>query len=258
MLRHIAPLLRVALLVAAGDLLTKQVAVLMLSGADTVYTSWLRLSVVHNDAAAFGLSLGAHTFEVNLIVKLGAILLMLAAARDLARIDRDAPVALGLIVGGALGNLASLLLHPAGVVDFIAVGIGHGQELVLNGADIAAYAGLALLGRTVWRVAVLARSPARAVISERLAGRAVALRLVGDREIVRSVTAHADARPLQEDELWVPRRKPGDERIVVTPIFDDQARPIGAEREEDRPRLPARVIDMHTWRATSGDSRPRD
>ncbi|MGQ0639302.1 MAG: signal peptidase II [Gemmatimonadaceae bacterium] len=253
---HIAPLLRVALLVAIGDLVTKQAAVLALAGDDAVYTSWLRLTLVHNDAAAFGISLGAYTFHVNLLVKLAAVMLMLAACRDLARIDRDAPVALGLIVGGALGNLASLLLHPAGVVDFIAVAIADGQELVLNGADIAAYAGLALLGRTVWRVVVLARSPARAVISERLAGRAVALRLLGDREIVRSVALAADARPVQADELWVPRRKPPSDLVAVTPLFDERPRSMGSNREEERPRPSARVIEMRSRRVESGESRP--
>jgi lipoprotein signal peptidase len=249
-LRPIAPLLRIALLVAVGDLLTKQAAVLALAGADAVYSDWLRLTLVHNDAAAFGISLGVYTFQLNVVVKIAAIFLMLAACRDLARIDRDAPIALGLIVGGALGNLASLLLHPAGVVDFIAVTIGGGEELVLNGADIAAYAGLALLGRTVWRVVVLARSPARAVISEHLAGRAVSLRLVGDREIVRNV-ALADAPPAQKDELWVPREKPRSDVVKVTPIFDERPRSMGSNRDDERPRVSARVIEMRSRRAPS-------
>lgn len=255
-LHHLVPLLRVALLVAAGDLLTKQAAVLMLGNDATVFSSWLRMTVVHNDAAAFGVSLGAYTYQVNLIVKLSAIFLMLAACKDLARIDRDAPIALGLIVGAALGNLASLLLQPAGVVDFIALSIGGGVELVLNGADIAAYAGLALLGRTVWRVIVLARSPACAVISEQLAGRAVALRLVGEREIVRSVVVRADATPAQEDELWTPRPKPRSDRVEVTPIFDERPRSMGVNRDEARPRISARVIDMQTRRPAIDDARP--
>lgn len=255
-LRHYAPLLRVALLVAAGDLLTKQAAVLMLASEDQTYTDWLRLTLVHNDAGAFGLSLGAHAFQVNLVVKLAAIFLMLAASRDLARIDKDAPVALGLIVGGALGNLGSLLLHPAGVVDFIALSIGAGEELVLNGADLAAYGGLALLGRTVWRVFVLTRSPARAVLSAHLAGRPVSLRLIGEREISRKVTVYADAKPPQEDELWVPRERTPRERVVVTPLFDERPRSMGTEREAERPKVSTRVIDMRTRRARTDDLRP--
>ncbi|HJU75816.1 MAG TPA: signal peptidase II, partial [Gemmatimonadaceae bacterium] len=190
-LRHAGPLFRVALLVVVGDLLTKQVAVWTLVGGDIDFASWLRFTLVHNDAAPLGMSFGAYTFHVNWIVKTSAILLMLAATRDLARIDPDVPVALGLIIGAALGNLVSLLIHAGGVVDFIAVGIGHDQEIVLNAADVAAYAGLALLARTAWRIVALARSPARAAISERLRGRDIALRLVGDREIVRTVAVGA-------------------------------------------------------------------
>lgn len=258
-IRHAAPLLRVALLIAFGDLLTKQAAVLMLASDETVYSSWLRFTLVHNDAAALGYSFGAYTFQVNLFVKIGAILLMLAAMRDLARIDPQAPVALGLIVGAALGNLASLLIHPAGVVDFIAVGIGNDQELVLNAADIAAYAGLAMLGRTAWRVLSMRRSPAHAVISERLAGRTIALRLVGDREIVRSVTALADARATEEEPLWVPRAKERITRrdeVAVTPLFDERPSSMGVRREEERPRISARVVDLRTWRAPRGEVRP--
>ncbi len=251
--RNITPLLRVALLVAVGDLLTKQMAVMMLTGNDAVFANWLRLTLVHNDAGAFGLSLGAHAFAINVVIKTGAMLLMLVASRDLARIDPDAPVGLGFIVGAALGNLASLLVNPAGVVDFIAIETGKGRELVLNAADIAAYVGLAMLGRTAWRVFSAARSPARAVISERLAGRPIALRLMGDREIVRSIATAADARPNEEDELWVPRRKPRIDRTVV-PVFDERPRSMGAMQEEP-PRV-AQVVDLRARLAAEREVRP--
>ena len=249
--RHITPLLRIALLVALGDLLTKQLAVMLLTHNDAVYASWLRLTIVHNDAGMLGYSFGAHTFAINIVIKTGAILLMLVASRDLARIDPEAPVALGFIVGAALGNLASLLVHPAGVVDFIAIATGPGRELVLNAADIAAYVGLAMLGRTAWRVLAAARSPARGVITERLAGRPVALRLMGDREIVRSIAAAADARPAEEEELWVPRQKPRIDRTVI-PVFDERPRSMGAMQEEP-PRV-SQVIDL-SLRRSENDAR---
>jgi lipoprotein signal peptidase len=244
---RLPPLYRVALLVAAGDLLTKQAAVLLLGTADTEFSGWLRFTLVHNDAAALGLSFGAHNFAFNLVVKTCAILLMIFVSRDLARIDRNAPLALGLIVGAALGNLGSLLLHPAGVVDFIAVAVGSGQELVLNAADVAAYTGLAMLGRTVWRVIQAVRSPARAVLSEHLALRGVALRLVGERAVQRSVTPRADS-PALEDELWVPKRKP---HVPVTPLFV----PERDERVPPREAPTARVIDLRTWRPSDSDPR---
>lgn len=250
--RHIAPLLRIALLVAIGDLLSKRVALTLLAGNDVVYSSWLRLTLMHNDAGALGYSLGAHTFAINIFIKTGAILLMLVASKDLARIDPDAPVALGFIAGAALGNLASLLLPPPGVVDFIAIATGAGRELVLNAADIAAYAGLAMLGRTAWRVYSAARSPARAVISERLAGRPIALRLMGDREIVRSIVTAADSRPNDDDELWIPRHKPRSDRTII-PVFDERPRPMGAVHE-DPPRA-AQVIDLQARRALEREVR---
>ena len=68
--------------------------------------------------------------------------------RDLSSVDRRAPLALGLILGGACGNLASLLVPPRGVVDFIALNWAAGHSLVLNVADVAAYTGLAMILRT--------------------------------------------------------------------------------------------------------------
>lgn len=249
--KRYAPLIRVAFLVALGDLLTKQLAVLMLSGHDVMYASWMRLTLVHNDAGALGYSFGPHTFAINVFVKTGAILLMVVASKDLARIDAQAPVALGFIVGAALGNLGSLVLHPAGVVDFMAFSMGTGRELVLNAADIAAYVGLALLGRTAWRVYSAARSPARAVISERLAGRPIALRLLGDREIVRSIATAADARPADDEDLWVPRQKPRMPRVSI-PVFDERPRSMGAVQEEP-PRV-SPVIDLRTKRSAERDA----
>lgn len=250
--RHFTPLLRVALLVAIGDLLTKQAAVYMLSGHDAVYTSWLRFTLMHNDAGALGYSFGAHTFAINVIIKTGAILLMLVASRDLARIDPDAPQALGFVVGAALGNLASLLLHPAGVVDFIAIATGTGREIVLNAADVAAYVGLAMLGRTAWRVYSAARSPARGVITERLAGRPIALRLMGDREIVRSIATAADARQADEDALWVPRQKPRIDRTIIPAMLDERPRSMGTPEEEPRA---SQVIDLRSRLGSGRDDR---
>jgi lipoprotein signal peptidase len=134
--RHLRVLGRIALLVAVGDWLTKAVAARLVGSEDLVFSERFRFAVVHNDAAAFGLSAGAYTWPLNLALTLAAIVLMIPVARDLARIDDAAPRALGLIVGGAMGNFASLLLSPPGVVDFISIGIGARSELVLNVADV--------------------------------------------------------------------------------------------------------------------------
>jgi lipoprotein signal peptidase len=150
---RIAILTRIALLVAAGDFITKEVAVRWLGALDPHMTAVVRFGVVHNDRAAFGLSFGPNTFELNLALTMAAIVLIIPIGRELTRIDPQAPIALGLILGGALGNFTSLVLEPLGVVDFIAIVPAGGRGLVLNVADVAAYAGLAMLVRTGWMVA---------------------------------------------------------------------------------------------------------
>ncbi|MFN8572779.1 MAG: signal peptidase II [Gemmatimonadaceae bacterium] len=145
---HLSLLAQIALVVAIGDLGSKSAAASLLSGTAVELTNWLRLAVVRNDQGAFGISFGAYTRQLNLALTLSAIGLMVPVSRDLARVDRLAPYALGLIVGGALGNLTSLIVSPHGVVDFIAVRTGQASALVLNVADLAAYSGLALLCRT--------------------------------------------------------------------------------------------------------------
>lgn len=151
---------RIACLVAVGDWVTKAVATWAVEG-ELVVSEKLRFAVVHNDGAAFGLSIGAYTWQVNLAVTLAAILFMIPVSRDLARIDAAAPRALGLIMGGALGNLFSLVTSPQGVVDFISVSMGASSELVLNVADLAAYIGLAMILRTGFLIAAELRKAAK-------------------------------------------------------------------------------------------------
>jgi lipoprotein signal peptidase len=142
----------VALLVALGDTFTKQIAMALVpaSGASLgVLPDRIRLLPVLNDQAAFGIGLGTYTWEINVVVTVATILLIMRVCKDLAAVDPWAPRILGLIAGAALGNLISLTLSPGGVPDFIAVTIWGGREIVMNFADIAAYLGLALIGKLV-------------------------------------------------------------------------------------------------------------
>ena len=142
----------VALLVALGDTLTKQIAMTLVppSGMTLgVLPDRIRLLPVLNDQAAFGVGLGTYTWEINVLVTLATILLIMRVCKDLAAVDPWAPRILGLIAGAALGNLISLTLSPGGVPDFIAVTIWGGREIVMNFADISAYLGLVLIGKIV-------------------------------------------------------------------------------------------------------------
>jgi lipoprotein signal peptidase len=144
---------RIALLVAIADLLSKALASTLWTERALHLTDWLSLAVVQNYGGAFGLSAGAYTWQLNLALTLAAIVFVIPVTKDLTKVDPDAPRALGLIVGGALGNLVSLLVPPAGVGDFIAIHWSPTRGLVLNLADIAAYGGLALILRTGFRIA---------------------------------------------------------------------------------------------------------
>jgi|SRR5687768_2725061 len=202
--RHLGALARIAVLVAIGDWVTKAVAARMVGSEALVFSERLRFAVVHNDAAAFGLSAGAYTWQLNLALTVAAIVLMLPVARDLSRIDEAAPRALGLIVGGAVGNLASLILGPPGVVDFISVSFASHWGLVLNVADLAAYVGLAMMVRTAFKIVAEMRRAAQprrtAQISHWVT---VARRTFVEHEVERPVVAADKAIP--ESDLVVPR-----------------------------------------------------
>jgi len=202
--RYLRILARIALLVAAGDWLTKAVAARLIGSEGFVFNDRLRFAVVHNDAGAFGLSAGAYTWQLNLALTLAAIVLMVPVARDLAAIDKAAPRALGLIVGGAVGNLASLVLGPPGVVDFIGVSFGSHLGLVLNGADLAAYVGLAMMTRTAFLIVAEIRRAARPVRVAQVSHWAtVARRRFVDREVMVPVALADKVQP--EIEVVVPR-----------------------------------------------------
>jgi lipoprotein signal peptidase len=233
--RHLVQLSRIALLVAIGDFATKAAAAAFVGGEPTVFNEWLHFAVVNNDQGAFGLSVGSYTWQLNLALTLSAIALMLSVSRDLARIDSMAPRALGLIVGGAIGNLASLITSPHGVVDFIAISFSSASSLVLNVADVAAYAGLAMMLRTGFLIVHRIRTdvPVTSRAARRDAPRVLQFAL-SDREV--DLPVHRDT----PDSRWIDAQITGD---IIRPASHE--RPTGdVERPkepllEKRNRLPA-------------------
>jgi lipoprotein signal peptidase len=150
-------------LVAAADLATKAWAVSTLAEAPVRLGPWLSLSLAFNHASAGGVWLGENTRALNFTATGVIIGLVLMLVPELAKADRRSWRALALIVGAGFGNMASLL-GGRGVPDFIALhrGPGAAGAWVLNVADLALAAGLALLGGTVARLARAARRPAAA------------------------------------------------------------------------------------------------
>jgi lipoprotein signal peptidase len=154
--------------VAGADLLTKEIASTALRGGSVSIAGPLEFVLVQNRGSAFGISLGAYNWELNALATLIALGLAALAVRALSTVDSRAPIALGMIAGAAAGNLASLLAPPPGVTDFLSVRFGHGR-LIMNLADIVAYAGLAMTMRSVallWRAIAAKRKVRRAIVSD--------------------------------------------------------------------------------------------
>ena len=111
------------------------------SGEVELLGPWLALTYVRNDGIAFGLFQGIpQLFTItSLLIVAGAIYFYL---RHLPEHDRWLPVMLGLIIGGAIGNVIDRLRFGY-VVDFIKT-LG-GRFPVFNVADSAVVIGICLM-----------------------------------------------------------------------------------------------------------------
>ncbi len=133
-----------AALALIADLGSKQWAISALTDRTMVLSDWFSLMLVFNTGAAGGVSLGPQTWLINVVTTLATVALVASVVLPLARVDGRAALAMGLIAGGASGNLASLIGESRGVPDFLAQRVGE-SVLVYNVADIALWAGAAVL-----------------------------------------------------------------------------------------------------------------
>jgi len=133
-----------AAIVLTLDLVTKQWAVTSLASRDVSLVDWFSLFLVFNTGAAGGVSLGPYTSIINLIGTAATVAMVVAVVLPLARVDARASTAMGMVAGGALGNLASLLGEARGVPDFLALRVSDGF-VIFNVADVGLWAGAALL-----------------------------------------------------------------------------------------------------------------
>lgn len=137
-----------ALIVVGLDVASKVVAVAQLSGRAPldVVDGVLRLTLTRNAGAAFGLATGATALLT--VVALAVVALIARAAPRLR--SRGWALSLGLLLGGALGNLVDRLLRAPGpfrgeVVDFLDLDFPPLQGFpVFNLADSAICVGGAL------------------------------------------------------------------------------------------------------------------
>ncbi|MGI5337394.1 signal peptidase II [Streptomyces sp. CA-181903] len=138
--RRLVALFSVAAFAYLLDLSSKMLVVAKLEHHDPieVFGTWLQLDVIRNRGAAF--SLGETMTIVFTIIASAVILVIARIARKLYSLPWA--IALGLLLGGALGNLTDRLFRSpggfeGGVVDFIA----PAHFAVFNLADSAIVCG---------------------------------------------------------------------------------------------------------------------
>ena len=132
----------VGIVVAAADQLSKAWAVSALTdGPIVVIPGVLQFRITFNTGASF--SILSNQGPILAVVAIGVIITIMVVLGDASR--RIEAVALGLVLGGSLGNLLDRLFRGDGwfngaVVDFIDVGV-----FTNNIADIALFVGVGLL-----------------------------------------------------------------------------------------------------------------
>ncbi|MFJ4712281.1 signal peptidase II [Streptomyces sp. NPDC088785] len=121
--RRLVVLLAVAALAYALDLVSKLIVVAKLEHRDSIRVlgDWLQLEVIRNPGAAWGMG---EAFTIVFTVIAAAVIVVIVR---LAKKLYSTPwaIALGLLLGGALGNLTDRIFRAPGifegaVVDFIA------------------------------------------------------------------------------------------------------------------------------------------
>ncbi|MFZ5623013.1 MAG: signal peptidase II [Gemmatimonadota bacterium] len=142
-----------AFAVIALDLVTKFLAENTLSrvAAIPVIGEWVQLRLVYNPGAAFGLHLGPYSRWIFLAVAAIAVVVLTRMARAAAPGEVLRQLSLGLVAGGAFGNLVDRIRSGRGVVDFIDVGVGSLRWPTFNVADIGVSCGAVLLAISLWR-----------------------------------------------------------------------------------------------------------
>jgi signal peptidase II len=139
--------------VVLSDIVTKWIAVRDLYPRGVprdVFGEVVRLTLVYNRGAAFGLHLGDYSRWIFLVLTVAALVILAQLYRQTAASDIPRTLAIALVSGGAIGNLIDRIRGPQGVVDFIDIGIGDMRWPTFNVADMAVSTGAILLAWVLW------------------------------------------------------------------------------------------------------------
>lgn len=151
-------LIRVALFAAAAtvaglDQLTKAIARSSLaSGSVIVIPGWLELQLSENSGGAFGMFPGG-----RIVFLMAVSVLVVGVLVKMGRIEkRFTAVAVGILVGGALGNAVDRIFVDGGfVTDFIRFRWWPS----FNVADIGIFVGSLLVALIIWRRPIESANP---------------------------------------------------------------------------------------------------
>jgi signal peptidase II len=140
--------------VTAADIATKGLAERALSPQripHDVFGNGVRLTLVYNPGAAFGLNLGPQSRWIFTALTIVALMILARLYRATMRGDHARTLALALVCAGAVGNLLDRLRSEMGVVDFLDVGFGDKRWPTFNVADMAVSVGAVLLAWVLWQ-----------------------------------------------------------------------------------------------------------
>lgn len=135
------------------DVVTKALAVAQLVPRQLpheVLGDAIRFTLVFNEGAAFGLKFGPYSRWIFLGATLVALIILGRLYRATKAGDVPRTLALGLLCGGAVGNLIDRIRSSYGVVDFIDVGFHDHRWPTFNVADMAVSTGAILLAWVLW------------------------------------------------------------------------------------------------------------
>ena len=140
--RRFGLLLAVAVAAYAIDVVTKTWAVSSLAGQPPIEVlgDFLQLRLTRNPGAAFSLGTSA-TFALS-VISIVVVVVVIVLGRRVA--SPMWAVALGLLLGGAIGNLIDRIRYGY-VVDFVDAGIGTLRFYTFNVADSAITGAILLL-----------------------------------------------------------------------------------------------------------------
>ncbi len=142
-----------AFVILVGDVISKRIAEarLPLHQPQEVIGDWLRWTLTYNTGAAMNMSLGGWSRVVFSVLALVMVVIIVRMWRGLPPTSTWLSASLGMIAGGATGNLIDRLRGARGVVDFIDVGIGASRFWTFNVADSGVTCGAVILAILTWR-----------------------------------------------------------------------------------------------------------